>query len=61
MKNSQFKASQFLVNGIHQSSTNLELIFELLEEMRIIVDNNKFTNLSKDFWKYSSRLITRLR
>ena len=34
-----------------KSSTNLELIFELLEEMRIIVDNNKFTNLSKGFWK----------
>ena len=49
-ENSKFRASQFL-NKIHQIKYQFKLIFELLERMKIIVDNNKFTNLSKDFWK----------
>ena len=48
MKNLKFKASQCLINTIHQ---NQGLIFELFELIRIIIDNNKITNLSKDVWK----------
>ena len=48
MKNSKFKASQCLLNTIHQ---NQVLIFELFELIGIVIHNNNFTNLSKDFWK----------
>ena len=48
MKNLEFKASQCLINTIHQ---NQVLVFELFELIGIVIDNNKFTNLSNDFWK----------
>ena len=57
MKNLKFKASQCLINTIHQ---NQVLIFELFELIGIVIDNNKFTNLSKDFWKGFLKL-TKLR
>ena len=48
MKNLMFRASQCLINTLHQ---NQVMIIELFELIRITVDNNKFTNLSKCFWK----------
>ena len=48
MEKLELKASQCLINTLHQ---NQVLIFELFELIRITVDNNKFTNLSKCFWK----------
>ena len=48
MKNLKFKASQCLINTLHQ---NQVLIFELFELIRLAVDNDQFTNLSKCFWK----------
>ena len=50
MKNPKFKASQYLINTIHQDQV---LIFELFELIGIVIDNNKFTNFSKDFWRGS--------
>ena len=48
MKNLKFKASQCLINTIHQ---NQVLVFELFELIGIVIDNNNLTNLSKDFRK----------
>ena len=48
MKNLKFKASQCLINTLHQ---NQVLIIELFELIGITVDEDKFTNLSKCFWK----------
>ena len=50
MKNSKFKASQCLINTIHQ---NQVLIFELFELIGKVIDNKYLTNLSRDFWKGS--------
>ena len=51
MKNSKFKASHCLINTIYQIKYQFITDIWIIQWMKITIENNKFTNLSKDFRK----------
>ena len=52
MKNLKFKASQFLIMSSKSNwILNLAVIFINQTNETTAFDNNKFTNLSENFWK----------
>ena len=55
MKISKFKASQYLIKRNTSNWTlTLTEIFIFQINGNTAIDNNKYTNLSKIFWKYLS-------
>ena len=49
MKNSRFKESQCLINTKHQIKYQSITDISIIQWMKIVIENKKFTNLSKDF------------